>query len=59
MPGKARLGSLGKLGGGLVSVKFGISSTYPPPPLGAHIILEDGSGFILIEDGSTVVTEAE
>lgn len=58
MPGKARLGSLGKLGWGLVSVKPGIPSPYPPPPVEAAIILENESGYIFLENGSTVVTEA-
>jgi len=58
MPGKTRLGSLGKLGWGLISVKSGEPSPYPPPPIEEYIILEDNTGFILLEDGSAVVTEA-
>lgn len=58
MPGKLGAGGLGKLGWGLVTGRVDHPSPFPPPLIEYGLIVEDGSGFILAEDGNTVTTEA-
>ena len=58
MPGKVGLNALGRLGWGVGSIKSGKPGVGPPPPIEQAIILEDETGFVLLEDGSTVVTES-
>jgi len=58
MPGKVGLNGLGRLGWGVGSIKPGTASTSPPPLIEYGVILENETGFILLEDGTPVVTES-
>lgn len=54
--GKVGPHALGKLGGGLGSIKSGTLGT-PLPQIEGFIILEDDSGYILLEDNDKILTE--
>lgn len=54
--GKIALSGLGRLGGGLGSVFHG-NIGGAPPSLETAIILEDETGYILLEDNNLIITE--
>lgn len=54
--GKVGLKGLGRLGGGLGPSHHGESSP-PIPQIESFIILEDDTGYILLEDNKLILTE--